>query len=111
MLFRSFLLRLIGREEALLAASGGQRFEAYRAAVPRLVPSLTPRVPRGGVEPRWAQGIAGETFIWILAVSMLAFALTLNGRLVPLSAAIGFVVYWILFAVWRRRARAGQGSS
>ena len=106
-----FLLRLIGREEALLAASGGQRFEAYRAAVPRLVPSLTPRVPRGGVEPRWAQGIAGEAFIWILAASMLAFALTLNARLVPAAAAVGFIVYWILFAVWKRRGRARQRPS
>jgi len=63
------------------------------------------------VEPRWAQGIAGEAFIWILAASMLAFALTLNARLVPAAAAVGFIVYWILFAVWKRRGRARQRPS
>jgi protein-S-isoprenylcysteine O-methyltransferase Ste14 len=103
-----FLLRLIRREEEALAATGRESFERYRAAVPSLVPSLTPRVPASGVAPRWGQGILGEAFFWIIALSMVVFALTLESRVLPIATAIGFVIYWALFAVWKRRDRSSR---
>jgi protein-S-isoprenylcysteine O-methyltransferase Ste14 len=103
-----FLLRLIAREEWELAHSEGDRFAAYCAAVPRLVPSLVPRVPSGRTEARVVEGLAGESFSWIMALSMVVFALTLNSRLFPYFVAVGFAVYWLLFVVWKRR---GRGSS
>ena len=103
-----FLLRLIGYEEAALCASEPERFAAYSTAVPRLLPALRPRLPPGGRNPRWLQGVVGEAFTWIVAASVAVFALTLDGRFVPVTIGIGFVIYWILFAFWRRRlARTG----
>ena len=101
-----FLLRLIGREEAALAAAEGDRFAAYRAAVPRLVPALTPRVPAASATPHWGQGFVGEAFTWILAAATAAFAITLNPRILLPSVGAGLAVYWILFLVWKRRGRA-----
>ena len=102
-----FLLRLIGREESSLAADEGDRFRAYRSAVPRLVPSLVPRVPAGRARAHWAEGIIGEAFLWILALSMISFALTLNSRIILYAVGVGFAVYWLLFAVWKKRGRTG----
>jgi len=48
-----FALRLIRREEAVLTESQGERYRDYLAAVPRLFPSLTPRVAAGGTQPRF----------------------------------------------------------
>jgi protein-S-isoprenylcysteine O-methyltransferase Ste14 len=100
-----FLLRLIGREEAALAAVEGDRFRAYQAAVPRLLPSPAPRVPAGRSEAHWAEGVIGEAFSWILALAMVVFALTLNSRIIPIAVGVGFLVYWLLFAVWKKRGR------
>jgi protein-S-isoprenylcysteine O-methyltransferase Ste14 len=100
-----FLLRLIGREEAALAVAEGDRFRAYQGAVPRLLPSLAPRVPAGRAEAHWVEGVIGEAFTWILALAMVVFALTLNSRIIPIAVGGGFLVYWLLFAVWKKRGR------
>ena len=101
-----FLLRLIGREEAALTAAGGDRFRAYQAAVPRLVPSLAPRVPNGRTRAHVAEGAIGEAFSWILGLALLLFALTLNSRIILYAVGVGFVVYWLLFVVWKKRGRS-----
>ena len=98
-----FLLRLIGREESELAASQGESYRAYVAAVPRLWPSLTPRVPAGNLEPRWGQGFFGEAFFWILFAGTLYFAITLQGRTIPYIAIGGTVVYFIVVAILKRQ--------
>src|SRR5262249_32436563 len=49
-----FSYRLIFREEAELEAGQGEQYELYRKAVPRLWPSLWPRIPSAGSRPRWA---------------------------------------------------------
>lgn len=100
-----FLLRLIGREEAELTAAGGDRFRAYQAAVPRLVPSLAPRVPSGRTPAHVAEGVIGEAFSWILGLALLLFALTLNSRVILYAVGVGFVIYWLLFVVWKKRGR------
>ncbi|HKA24488.1 MAG TPA: isoprenylcysteine carboxylmethyltransferase family protein [Candidatus Eisenbacteria bacterium] len=105
-----FLLRLIGREEWELQHTEGDRFAAYRAAVPRLVPSLVPRVPSGRTRPHVVEGLVGESFSWIIALSMVAFALTLNSRIIPWFVAVGFAVYWLLFVVWKKRGRAAPST-
>src|SRR5207244_5419566 len=40
-----FCYRLIFREEAELRAVQGEQYDAFKKAVPRLLPSLTPRIP------------------------------------------------------------------
>jgi len=77
-----FCYRLIGREESVLTAAQGQPFLAYMSAVPRLWPSLRPRIaPEAGHaarKPDWLSGLAAEAFFWCYALGMLLFALTLN---------------------------------
>ncbi len=106
-----FLLRLIGREEAELAATQGDSYRAYRAAVPRLWPSLRPRLPSGGREPRWLQGFVGETFLWLLFAGSLYFAITLNGRAIPYVVAVGVAAYFLIRTIQKRQRAAGQSPS
>src|SRR5664279_1090688 len=59
-----FCCRLILREEAGIAASQGQSYRSYCAAVPRLLPALRPKLPSAGGLPNWGDGILGEAFMW-----------------------------------------------
>jgi len=88
-----FLLRLTCAEEAKLAETPGYR--AYAAKVPRLLPSLTPRVPASPAHPNWIRGLLGELYFWGAAISFAvllpqysAIAIT---RGVLLSFGIGLV--------------------
>jgi protein-S-isoprenylcysteine O-methyltransferase Ste14 len=97
-------LRLAGREEVELEKAQGERYARYRAAVPGMFPSLVPRVPAGGGTPAWPQGFAGETFQWMIALAMVALAITLRGRVLFVVIPFGVAAYWLLFALWKRRA-------
>jgi protein-S-isoprenylcysteine O-methyltransferase Ste14 len=57
-----FDLRLIGGEEAFLSAKLGGPYGEYKKQVPRLVPSLLPRVAGSGVRAKWGQALLGEIF-------------------------------------------------
>jgi protein-S-isoprenylcysteine O-methyltransferase Ste14 len=72
------VIRLILREEAELLRDQGEPYRRYRAIVPRLIPSLSPRVPRAGNAPHWGQGFRAELMYWLLALAVAAFAVTLN---------------------------------
>jgi protein-S-isoprenylcysteine O-methyltransferase Ste14 len=74
------MLRLIGREEAFLLEKQGEAYRAYLERVPRLAPSLRPRVPAGGNRPRWGQTLAGEMWMWFLFAGSAVFAATLSTR-------------------------------
>jgi protein-S-isoprenylcysteine O-methyltransferase Ste14 len=83
-----FVIRLLLREEAELLRDQGEPYRRYCATVPRLVPSLKPRVTPGGAPPRWAQGFRAELMYWLMALAVAAFAITLNIK-----------VFWGIFAV------------
>lgn len=57
------ILRLIGREEAALTASQGDSYRAFLAAVPKLWPSLSPRLPSGD-SPRAGPRLSWENCIF-----------------------------------------------
>jgi protein-S-isoprenylcysteine O-methyltransferase Ste14 len=88
-----FCYRLIFREEAELLASQGERYERYRKAVPRLLPSLQPRVPSGKRPANWNAGFKAESWYWGFAAASVAFAVTLKVMLflVILAASVGLL--------------------
>ncbi len=98
-----FDYRLILREEAGIRQSQGESYRAYCAAVPRLLPALAPKVPSAGRTPNWGDGFLGEAFMWVLALSVVAFAITLNQRVFFVVLGSAFVVYAICYAVIRAR--------
>ena len=107
----AFVYRLILREEAGIAASQGESYRAYCAAVPRLFPALRAQVPSGGGVPDWADGFLGEAFMWVMAGSVIAFAVTLNQTVYFLVLGSAFVVYGICAAIVRaRRQRSAPGA-
>jgi len=95
-----FQYRLIGREELELSRALGERYQAYCKAVPRLWPSISPRVPAGELKPRWKQAWLTEAFFfWGFAAAMASFAVTLNpGYAFGLFGAsiICYVLVWKL---------------
>jgi len=83
-----FVIRLLLREEAELLRDQGEPYRRYCVAVPRLVPSLTSRVPPAGTVPHWSPGFRAELMYWLLTLAMSAFAMTLNIQ-----------IFWGIFAV------------
>jgi len=98
-----FYCRLIAREESLLRASRGEPYHQFLMRVPRLVPSLSPRVAAGGIRPRWAQAVAGESFMWFFAVAVTCFAATLNQTLLLTITASGVAASLLAKAVLRQK--------
>ncbi len=99
-----FTLRLIGREESELGAAQGASYAAYRAAVPRILPALSPRVPASGARPRWGQAFLGESFMWLFAFALAGFVPTLDPRWLFVFLGLGFLAT-LLFKLRQRAAR------
>ncbi len=96
------VLRLIGREEAALAKAQGEGYRAFLAAVPRLWPSLRPRLPAGGLQPRWFQAFLGEAWMWTFAANGFLFAWKLSGRLYNIILCVSGVAYFVLWMMLGR---------
>ena len=101
-----FTLRLIQREEHELLQSQGDAYRAYLARVPRLLPSLSPRVPDSGRRAQLGQAIRGELWVWSFAAAAVAFAWTLDRAQYGWVMMIGMALYFVLN--WRG---AGQRSA
>ncbi len=92
-------LRLIGAEEEFLGARLGERYAAYCAAVPRLLPrSLRPGVAAGGARPNYIAGLLGEVFFVGVAVSFLALGANYNSTLLLKGILISLGVSLIVRA-------------
>jgi protein-S-isoprenylcysteine O-methyltransferase Ste14 len=105
-----FTLRLIGREEAQLAAAQGESYRRYLAQVPRLWPALGPRTPPGGATPNWPRAFRGELMFWLFLATAAAFfatrsRLAKHGRVSLLMA--GVVVSILVHLVFQPRRKAG----
>jgi protein-S-isoprenylcysteine O-methyltransferase Ste14 len=90
-----FVIRLLLREEAELVRDQGEPYRRYCAAVPRLVPSLAPRVPPAGNAPHWGQGFRAELMHWLMVLVMAAFAVTLNIKVFWGVFAVGMASAWL----------------
>jgi protein-S-isoprenylcysteine O-methyltransferase Ste14 len=101
-----FYHRLIAREESLLGETQGESYRQFLALVPRLMPSLSPRVAAGGLPPRWRQAVIGETLIWFFAVAVAFLAVTLNERVFLIMTVSGAAAALFAKAVmWRKGSR------
>lgn len=103
-----FMYRLIFREEDGLLRTQGESYRAYLKAVPRFWPSLKPRIPSAGEEPRWGQAFAGESLIWLFGAAELVFAITLNFKLMWIVFGASFVAYFVAVYLIKKRAAAGK---
>jgi protein-S-isoprenylcysteine O-methyltransferase Ste14 len=100
-----FVLRLMLREEAELRAAQGESYERYAAAVPRMFPSFTARVPPAGGKPNWLDGTLGETMIWVWGISILVFAATLSVPAFEIVFWASFPVHFLFWGIRKRMER------
>ena len=90
-----FCYRLILREEAELQAAQGERFEQFRKAVPRLLPSLRARVPASGAQAKWSEGFKAEGWYWGFALSLVVFTITLRLRWFFVVMGVSIALFWL----------------
>jgi protein-S-isoprenylcysteine O-methyltransferase Ste14 len=105
------VLRLIGREEAALVVAQGEAYRAFVMAVPRLWPSLRPRLPASGLQPRLSQAFLGEGHLWILALNGFIFAWKLDIRLYYVILCVAGVAYFLMRTFQKRLRRRNLSSS
>ncbi len=89
-----FCYRLIFREESDLQARQGEQYHRYQQAVPRLWPALQPRTAAGDGHPKWTTGFKSEFWCWGFAVSVAAFAITLNNKAFFFILAASVALLW-----------------
>lgn len=102
------ILRLIGREEENLEQQQGERFREFARRVPRLLPSVSPRIPAGGLEPHWGEAFRAEAFMWGFLLTIVAFTITLRDS-VAWTLGLGSLVLWLIqgaSARWENRSKA-----
>jgi protein-S-isoprenylcysteine O-methyltransferase Ste14 len=102
-----FIVRLLLREESDLLRDQGEPYRRYCAAVPRLLPSLTPRVPSAGNDAHWGQGFRAELMYWLMVLAMAAFAATLNIKLFWAIFSLAVAASWLLHSVPGPKSKAG----
>lgn len=66
-----FIIALARHEELILEAAYGERFRAYAAQVPALIPRLTPVAAQGKARPSLVQGLLSEVFTSALLVGII----------------------------------------
>jgi len=98
-----FVYRLIVREEEALLGSQGDRYRSYYKSVPRFWLALRQRLAPSNRSPQWAQAFAGESFVWLYGVAVLAIAITLNVQVGLLLFAAGFLSHFTLTRWTQRR--------
>jgi protein-S-isoprenylcysteine O-methyltransferase Ste14 len=103
-----FLLRLILGEEAFLAAQLGAPYAAYKNAVPRLVPSLRPRVPARGELPNWGRALLGEVMPLGVLVSFAVLSWQYNASLLTRAVLISFGLSLVVRALILPRPESPQ---
>ena len=102
-----FNYRIILREERELTLAQGENYERFRREVPRLWPSLRPRVAESERKPDWGAGLLGEMFFWGLALGLLVFTITFDLRAYFLTLGLSYGIYFLcLGIIGRKRRRA-----
>jgi protein-S-isoprenylcysteine O-methyltransferase Ste14 len=104
-------IRLILGEEAFLTAKLGAPYEAYKALVPRLLPSFRPRIAAGGQQPRWPQAFLGEIYMWGVALSFAFLGWRYNASLLIQCVLVSIGISLIVRALKPRPRPTPQPAS
>jgi protein-S-isoprenylcysteine O-methyltransferase Ste14 len=104
-------LRLAGREDEELETSQGEQYREFARRVPRLWPSLSPRVAATGAKPRWGQAFRGEAFMWAFTGAVAVFAITLNLKLLWWVIGVAVVFLFAETIVHNRRRRKEEAAA
>lgn len=103
-----FYFRLILGEESFLTAQQGESYTEYRRRVPRLIPSLRPRVTSSGAHPQWLTSLAAETFPVLYALCLAALAWEYNPRLLIRCLLVAFGLSLVTRALLPRNSAAAE---
>jgi protein-S-isoprenylcysteine O-methyltransferase Ste14 len=98
-----FCYRLILREEAELQASRSEQYEGYSKAVPRLWPSLWPRIASAGRRAKWTEGFKAESWYWGLAAALVTFVITLKLKLFFAILTASLILFWVSSVVLQKK--------
>jgi protein-S-isoprenylcysteine O-methyltransferase Ste14 len=101
-----FCYRLIFREEAELRGSQGRQYESYIKAVPRLFPSLRPRVASSGRPANWIAAFKAEAWCWGFAAGMAAFVITLRLAFFFVIFAVSIALFWVSSTILEKKSRS-----
>jgi protein-S-isoprenylcysteine O-methyltransferase Ste14 len=101
-----FCYRLTLREEVELQASQGKQYEVYSKAVPRLWPSLRPRIASAGRQARWTEGFKAESWYWGFAAALVTFAITLKLRLFFVILGASLALFWVSSVIVRKKSNS-----
>jgi protein-S-isoprenylcysteine O-methyltransferase Ste14 len=94
-----FVLRLILGEEAFLAPRLGEPYAAYKKTVPRLIPSLWPRVAASGQSPNWGRALLYEITPLGVLVSFAALSWQYNAFLLSRAVLVCFGLSLVIRAL------------
>jgi hypothetical protein len=99
-----FTAMLAAHESTIMRERYGSVYEHFRAAVPSMLPRLTPARVEGSVRgaPALANGVRSELFMAGLAIGMLAIAL-FGSRALPFFEAC-WIGGWLLQSIVRARS-------
>jgi len=98
-------LRLIGGEEAFLSGALGEPYAAYKARVPRLVPSLRASVDGAGARPAWGMAVLGEIYMWGVVAAFAGLGWRYNAVLVTQGVLVALGVSLVARAFLFKAAR------
>lgn len=101
-----FYLRLILAEEVFLSAQLGPAYLDYLQRVPRLLPSLRPRMPSAVARPRWLEGALGELYPAGFALCLAVLAWHYNPELLIRCILICFGISLVARALLPRERLA-----
>jgi protein-S-isoprenylcysteine O-methyltransferase Ste14 len=99
-----FQIRLILAEEPFLSAKLGAPYAAYCKLVPRILPSLRPRIARAALKPRWPQAFLGEIYMWGVALSFALAGWKYNAFLLTQCVLVAFGVSILTRAITGKKA-------
>lgn len=106
-----FCYRLIAREEAELHVSQGEQYDGYHKAVPRLWPSLWPRIAASGRRANCMEGFKAESWYWGFAAAVAAFAIALNLKLFFVILGASLALFWVSSAVLQKKSDSQASGS